>query len=169
MGGPQVIVGQNRPAHEPSRIDPILGWSAIRTLAILFVLAGLVDIAVAFYPPRFSEKAWLFGVLGGVLGGLPVLSLGLAGGLIAAISLKAQKTTKVLGLLNLLLAVLILIALVLFLGAIGEVRRNAAVELLPTITKNTVRTVFSGLLFLALHATAFWVSRRPNMFGGPNN
>ena len=76
MGGPQVIVGQNRPSHEPSRIDPLLGWGAVRTLAILFVLAGLIDIAIAFYPPRFGEKAWLFGVLGGVIAGLPVLSLG---------------------------------------------------------------------------------------------
>jgi hypothetical protein len=169
MGGPQVIVGQNRPSHEPARIDPMLGWGAVRTLAVLFVLAGLIDIAIAFYPPRFSEKAWLFGVLGGVIGGLPVLSLGLAGGLIAAITLKAPKATTILGVLNALLALLILIGLVLYLGALGEVRRNAAVELLPTITKSTVRTVLSGLLFLLLHGTAFWVSRRPHMFGGPNN
>jgi ABC-type uncharacterized transport system permease subunit len=169
MGGPQVIVGQNRPSHEPSRVDPLLGWSAVGTLAILFVLAGLVDISIAFYPPRFSEKAWLFGVLGGVIAGLPVLSLGLAGGLIAAISLKAPTRTKVLGVLNALLALLILVGLVLYLGALTEVRRNAPVELLPTISKNTVRTTLAGALFFALHATAFWVSRRPNMFGGPNN
>ena len=168
MGGPQVIVGQNRPSHEPSRIDPMLGWGAIRTLAVLFTLAGLVDIAIAFYPPRFSDKAWLFGVLGGVIGGLPVLSLGLAGGLVAAISLKASTPTKVLGVLNGLLALVILVGLVLFLGALTEVRRSAPVELLPTITKNTIRTTVSGVLFLALHATAFRVSRRSNMFGGPN-
>jgi uncharacterized membrane protein len=169
MSGPQVIVGQNRPRDEPSRVDPLLGWSAVRTLAILFVLAGLTDIAIAFYPPNFSEKAWRFGVLSGVIGGLPVLSLGLTGGLVAAISLKAQRTTKVLGLANGVLALLILVGLVLFLGALGEVRRSAAVELLPTITRNTVRTAFAGTMYFVLHATAFWVSRRPNMFSQPNN
>ena len=168
MGGPQVIVGQSRPRDEPSRVDPLLGWSAVRTLAILFVLAGLTDIAIAFYPPRFSEKAWLFGVLGAVISGLPVLSLGLTGGLVAAISLKAPRTTKFLGLANGLLALLLVVGLVLYFGALGEVRRSAAVEILPTITRNTVRTMLAGTLYLVLHATAFWVSRRPNMFGGPH-
>jgi hypothetical protein len=166
MGGPQVIVGQNRPSHEPSRVDPMLGWSAIRVLAVLFVLAGLLDIAIAFYPPRFSDKAWLFGVLSGVIGGLPVLSLGLCGSLVAAMTLKAPRTTTVLGILNGLLSVLIVGALIGYLLSIGEVRRTAPAATLPSISKNMVRTVLAGLLFLVLHATAFWVSRKDHMSGG---
>jgi hypothetical protein len=168
MGGPQVIVGQ-RPTHEPSRVDPLLGWSAIRTLAVLLVLAGLIDLAIAFYPPRFSEKPWLFGVLGAVISGLPVLSLGLTGSLIAAITLKSIRMTTVLGVLNGVLALLIIVALVLYFGALGEVKRNATIELLPTITRNTIRTSLAGLMYVILHATAFWVSRRPNMFGASHS
>ena len=169
MGGPHIVVGQNRPAHEASRVDPILGWGAVRTLALLFVLAGLIDIVIAFYPPRFTEKAWLFGVLGGVIGGLPVLSLGLTGSLVAALSLRAERLTKVLGIVNAIIALLVLVALVLYLGAIGEVKRNAALELMSSINRNIVRTTLVGILYVILHATAFWVSRRPNMFAGPNN
>lgn len=170
MGGPQVIVGRDRPRDEPARIDPLLGWGAVRTLSVLFILAGLVDIAIAFYPPRFSDKGWLFGVLGGVIGGLPVLSLGLSGALVAAISLKSPRATTVLGFANALLALLILVGFVLYLGSVPEVRRSAVVDLLPTITRNTVRTVAAGTLYFVLHATAFWVSRRPRMFlfGQPN-
>ena len=169
MGGPQIVVGQNRPAHEGSRLDPSLGWGAVRTLALLFVLAGLIDIVIAFYPPRFSEKAWLFGVLGGVIGGLPVLSLGLTGSLVAAISMRAEVLTRVLSILNAVLALLVLVALILYLGAIGEVKRNAALELMESINRNVVRTTLVGLLYFLLHATAFWVGRRPNMFAGPNS
>ncbi len=168
MGGPQVIVGRDRPRDDAARIDPLLGWGAVRTLSVLFILAGLVDIAIAFYQPRFSDKGWLFGIMGGVIGGLPVLSLGLSGALVAAISLKAPRATPVLGFVNALLALLILVGLVLYLGAVSEVRRNAAADLLPTITRNTVRTVVAGTLFFLLHSTAFWVSRRSRMSSQPN-
>lgn len=166
MEGPQVIVGRERPL--PMRMDPLLGWGSLRTLAMVFILAGLIDISVAFYPPYFSDKGWLFGVVSAAIAGLPVLSLGLTGSLLAAMSLRATRATLVFGIANAVLALLILVGLILYGGAHSEVQRNAAVDLLPTLARNTLRTFVTGGVFFVLHSMAFRVSLKASLSAPPN-
>lgn len=168
MAGPQVIVGQERPKEYVSRVDPTLGWGAVRMLAAAFILIGLADISIAFYQPRFDDKSWVFGVLASVIGGLPILSLGLTGGLVAAITLRSRSWTLVLGTLNAVLAVLIVFGLVMFGGAIEEARRNSPVAMHTGIDRSVLRTFMLGALFLLLHVIATVAALRSRVSESPH-
>jgi hypothetical protein len=161
-------VGQERAARE-LRVNPQMGWGAVRLLCFLFLIIGIADISLAFYPPHFDDKGWLFGVLGGAIGGLPVLSLGLCGGAIAGLTLKARGWTILMGVLNGLLALLIIAALVLFASVLEEARRSAPVALQLGISRTILRTFLLGGLFTLLHGTAMVVSLRGAVSGASNN
>jgi hypothetical protein len=166
--GPQVIVGQERPKEHASRVDPVMGWGAVKLLAFLFICVGTADIALAFYPPRFSDKGWLFGVLGGVVGGLPVLSLGLTGALIAALTLRSRRWSSIMSVLNGLLALLIVVSLVLFAGTLETARRTAPATMQMAIARTVVRTFLLGGIFLVLHLTAAVIGSRGRLSAPPN-
>jgi len=167
MAGPQMIISTEK-AREHLRTGSRMGWGAVKALALLFVCIGAADIGLAFYAPHFDDKGWLFGVLGGVIGGLPVLSLGLSGGLIAALSLRSRGWTLLLGVLNAVLALLIVGALYFFAGTLEEARRAAPVGMQMAIARTTIRTFLVGGLFSLLHIAAAVLSVRGFLSASPN-
>jgi hypothetical protein len=162
MTGP-VIVGQDR--SKELRVNPRLGWAAVRALALLFLCIGVADLSLAFYPPQFDNPAWTFGVLGGAIGGLPVLSLGITGGVIAGLTLKARSWTVFLGILSLLLALAILGGLFVFFQTVEEARRAAPVGMQLGISRTVIRTYLLGGLFLILHLLTGVVAMRGTVSG----
>ena len=163
MSGPPVIVGQDK--SKEFRVNPRLGWTAVRVLALLFLCIGIADITLAFYPPQFQNPTWVFGVLGGAIGGLPVLSLGLTGGVIAGLTLRARGWAAFMGILNLLLALLILVGLYFFFQTVEEARRAAPVGMQLGISRTIVRTYLLGGLFLLLHAVSGGIAMRGSVSG----
>lgn len=166
MSGPPVIVGQDK--SRELRVNPRLGWAAVRVLAFLFLCIGVADISLAFYPPQFDNPTWKFGVLGGAIGGLPVLSLGLTGGVIAGLTLRARGWTVLLGVLNLLLALLIGVGLFMFFQTVEEARRTAPVGMQLGISRTILRTYLLGGLFVLLHLISGVVAMRGSVSGESN-
>ena len=163
MTGPPVIVGQDK--SKELRVNPRLGWAAVRVLALLFLCIGIADISLAFYPPQFENPSWTFGVLGGAIGGLPVLSLGLTGGVIAGLTLRARGWTVFMGILNLLLALLIVAGLYFFFQTVEEARRSAPVGMQLGISRTILRTYLLGGLFGLLHLVAGVMAMRGTVSG----
>jgi hypothetical protein len=167
MSGTPVIVGQER--TKDLRVNPVLGWTALRVVALLFVCIGTADIALAFYPPQFENPSWTFGVLGGAIGGLPVLSLGISAGVLAGLTLRRRGWTVLLGAVSALLALLIAAGTVVFFQNVDEARRTAPVGMQLGISRTILRTYLLGGLFILLHtAVAVMAFRGDRMSGGSN-
>lgn len=167
MSGTPVIVGQER--TRDLRVNPVLGWTALRVVALLFICIGTADIALAFYPPQFENPSWIFGVLGGAIGGLPVLSLGISAGVLAGLTLQRRGWTVLLGILSALLALLIAAGTLVFFQNIEEARRTAPVGMQLGISRTVLRTFLLGGLFFVLHSTvAVMAFKRDHMSGQPN-
>jgi hypothetical protein len=70
---------------------PLTEWERVRPLlavtGAMLVVAGVVDIALLWYPPRFGEADWEFGTIAQSLDALPLPTVGLtllaAGALLA--------------------------------------------------------------------------------------
>jgi hypothetical protein len=147
--------GSSRPSGPDHR--PL--WRAIRPIAAAFVLMGVADILLAFYPARFGDVAWRFVGFSSVIRGLPLVTLGAVGGLVA--SLVIERGAKAWGVLNLLLAVGVLACLALFLAAISGTMAAVPQESKLEVTKAIWRTALLGTLYVAIHLRAAGAGLRP--------
>lgn len=61
------------PSEEPSR-----GWHALGAVGFALLTIGVVDILLAWIPPRFGNVEWEFGTISATLNNMPVPAMGLA-------------------------------------------------------------------------------------------
>lgn len=124
---------------------------ALRATARVFVLIGLVDLALNLFPPAIGNADWEFGILGPTLDGLPLLTIGLSVGVAAGIwsgqrwSLRLHAFT-LLALVGLILALTGLYALALPIAwkAAGNGIRG---PMILAIGKTTLLAVCYPLLY----------------------
>jgi hypothetical protein len=155
-----VIVGGTKAKMTAVRIDPGTGWLAAQVLGGTLVVAGAFDLALAFYPPAFGNPQWLFAVLSATIGGLAVLSLGLVGGLLASMARGSRKGIIWFTALNGLLALLLLIGIVTYVGVIGDARAALPADAGPEVARAITRTLFLSVVFLVLHCLAVVFGRK---------
>jgi len=160
MEASRVIVGGKKPEREPPRPDIRAAWKALLVTALILTLVGVVDVVLAFIPPAFEAEGWLFRVLTGVVGGMPLLSLGLAGGVLAAGAGGRTGWRRLFGGVSLLAALGVLVVLVVYAGLVGAALAATAQDALPLVRKMVARTfVVGGSFFLLLGFTA-WTAFR---------
>lgn len=149
-----VIVGGAKAKETTARVYPGTGWLAAQVLGAALSAAGLFDLLLAFYPPGFGNPQWLFGVLSAAIGGLAVLALGSVGGLLAAMVRGSRKGVFLFSAMNGVIALLLLLGLVAYVGVMSEARAALPVSAAREIGRVIVRTMMLGVLFLFLHSSA---------------
>ncbi len=81
MGAARMIItgAAPEPRSAVARVaHPEHAWSALGWMGLAFILIGLVDLALAWYPAALGSPEWEFGTIGASLNGLPLPALGLA-------------------------------------------------------------------------------------------
>lgn len=56
--------------------DAYAAWTVLALLGCVLLLVGLVDLALAWIPPRFGVVEWEFGTISSTLDSLPVSAMG---------------------------------------------------------------------------------------------
>jgi hypothetical protein len=56
--------------------DAYAAWTIVALLGCVLLLVGLVDLALAWIPPRFGVVEWEFGTISSTLDSLPVAAMG---------------------------------------------------------------------------------------------
>jgi hypothetical protein len=140
-------------------------WRWIAWFALVLVLAGIGDLALAWYPLRFGIVEWEFATIVTSLSSLPLVSVGLAALLGSALARGIRWQVVTIGWLLLLGVLLLLAALTLFAldipVALAAVRPGTVARL--GINKAIAKTIFLGGLFSAAYAiAAVSVLRRPS-------
>lgn len=133
---------------------PLRAWRMIGWLGLVFVLMGLLDISLGWYPVAFGNPEWEFGTISGSLNAfaLPMMGMYMIGA--SAVARGARRTAKVTALFMGLLAGTLFALTIIFLTVIpmaaNGVRGNALLVLgmQKAIAKAIGLLVSYGLLLI---------------------
>jgi hypothetical protein len=88
---------------------PVLDW-----VGLAFLLMGLVDLALAWFPLGFGNPEWEFGTISATLNGLPLLTIGLVSLVVSGAMLGRRWQVRTVASTMLVLAVLLAASAVLY-------------------------------------------------------
>ena len=121
------------------------GWRTLWWFGLLFLIIGLADMALVWYPMRPGNPAWEFGAIDLSFSTLPVLTIGFASLLAATTALARIRLAYVLAIAGILMGLMCLGAYVIFLTDVPVALRGAPPEVVVGIKKALARnTVFAG-------------------------
>ncbi|MFN2317128.1 MAG: hypothetical protein ABR602_10630 [Gemmatimonadales bacterium] len=116
MSDDRIVVGQGS-ERAPSRliVESPAVWKMIAPVGVAFLLVGLTDIALSWYPMRFGTPEWEFGTIGTTLNNLPLPTLGLL--ILAGWAAVTERRTpvKVFGVLMMVVGVVLAGLVVIYL------------------------------------------------------
>jgi hypothetical protein len=112
MASPRVLVRDESESRKRSWRPPApdYGWQLLGWVGGVLLIAGVLDIGLAYYPLMFGNPNWEFGTVGTSLNALPVPMLGLALLLGAAVARGWALGMRVWSIVAIVAAVLILAA-----------------------------------------------------------
>jgi hypothetical protein len=166
MSTSKVVLGsQGRAPQERTMSLTSSTWTLLWWIGILLVVAGLVDLLLAFYPPRFSEPTWRFTVLASVANGLPLPLVGLLTATMAGLASERPGRSRIALFMNAIAAIGLLAVIVVFATSIDNAFQIAAAEARPGLNKAVFKTLLFSTVFCAASAAsaivvAGWLRKR---------
>lgn len=148
----RVVIG-SAPASEPraSQASPPpanFAWSVLGWLGLVFVVTGLLDQALAWFPLRFGNPEWEFGTVSHTFDNLPLTLLGTALVLASAAQRRVGWATRAAAALCWLLAAVLLVGLVVFLLDVPVALRAVTQPALRgQLMRAIVKAVVQGVLY----------------------
>jgi hypothetical protein len=138
MAAPRVLLDEAevRTVHLPA--SPDFGWRLFGILGGAFVLVGLLDIALAWYPFHFGNPEWEFGTVSSTLDSLPVTVFGFGLLLGGAVARGWRNRVRIWAILLIVLAVLIIAMAVMYALDVPVAFRAVHEPLLRTGLKKAV-------------------------------
>jgi len=143
------------PSGKPNETERNPGWIALGGVGVLFVAVGLVDLVMAWTPPRFGNADWEFGTVTAMFNNLPVPAMGLGLALASASARRATRATRAVGVVAAVVAIWCLVGALLYgltlplaLGSITEPGPRQA--LVTSSVKTLVQILLYTLFFLWL-------------------
>jgi hypothetical protein len=117
-------------------------------MGLALSLIGGADIALAWYPFNLGNSEWEFGTVTATLDGLPLLALGLALVLGAAVARGRRAATKTVAVGLVLLAVLIALAAILYATNVPIALQSVSDPLVKTgLKKAIVKTALQAVVY----------------------
>jgi hypothetical protein len=133
-------------------------WDAIGWIGMAFILIGMVDLVLAWYPPALGSPEWEFGTIGASLNGLPLPALGIALNLAAGIARGSRWQMRAAAGFALAFALLLLVFAFIYATVIPVAladATNAVVRL------GLLKSIAKAVVLLALYPVLFlWIGFR---------
>jgi hypothetical protein len=134
--------------------DVAAAWRWVGWIGAALAAAGLVDLALAWYPPGFGRPEWEFATVAQVFSGLPLVAIGLVSVLGAALALGRKWLLIGIGAVLALGALAILVSLGLFVTVVPLALQSVEGMASAGIKKLIIKTLWLGLVFGAGFAGA---------------
>lgn len=134
--------GGARPADASQGAWRGLGWFG-------FVLAfvGFADVLLVFYPARFGEPSWEFGVVDGAVSSMPLLFVGLAGLFGSALAQRRNWMIWTVAVCAAFIGLAIAALYLIYLTNVPMALRTAPAEVMTGIYKSIARTTVMSVMF----------------------
>lgn len=161
MNDPRIVVGHGteRPASRWV-VESTAVWKMIAPVGVAFLLVGLADIALSWYPVRFGTPEWEFGTIGTTLNNMPLPTLGLM--ILAGWAAVTERRTpvKVFGVLmmvvGLVLAGLVVLYLLTLPPAWGAVTAVEDPTLQVAAKKGIAKSLVQAVAYPAIYLLVGW-------------
>jgi len=152
---PDVLVGKDKAKQrELLPLEPDLAWRLLTWFAVLFLCAGIVDTGLALIPFFPGDAGWRFNTGVGVISGLPVMVLGLAGLTMASGALGRVWGVVAVAVLAAAMILAVVVLLFFVVSSVAGVVEASDVAAQPAVKKGAVRAVLLGLAYGVVAAVA---------------
>jgi len=160
MSAPHVVIQADRKALNPITVTaPRTAWKLFGWLGLLFVVIGLVDVGLQWYPASFKSAEWEFGTVAATVASLPLLTIGLMSLLASFLARGNRPGIITMSIVFVVMLVFVIAAYLLFLSDVPLALKAAEGALATTIKKAVVRTsvmaIGFGLGYLASAVVCF--------------
>jgi hypothetical protein len=136
------------------------GWRTLGLFGLLLSVVGLSDVLLVWYPLGFGNAAWEFAVIDQSFSSLPLLSVGLAAMLAAALSIGPQWRVRLVALPIMILGIMLAGAFVLYLLDIPVVLNMTPPEVAVGVKKAIVKTTIMAIAFPGAYLIASFTALR---------
>lgn len=126
----------------------MLGW-----FGLVFLVIGVADIALVWYPLRPGNPSWEFGAVDLSFSSLPILTIGVGAMLASALGAGDLRRAAVFGVMSLLLGLLCALGYLVFLSDVPLALRNSPAEVLVGVKKAIFRNTLFGVTFATAYIT----------------
>lgn len=127
--------------------SPGFAWRPLGWFGLLFLIVGMADMVLVWYPLRMGNPSWEFGAIDLSFSTLPLLTIGLAAALASALARSRRKTAGSLAILTFLLGLVCIGGYLVFLSDVPLALRNSPPELLQGVKKAIFRNTVFGVTF----------------------
>jgi len=164
MADAPVIIGarDDKGAHWSPK--PEVGWTLLRILGLMFVVAGGIDLALLWYPSRMGTPEFEFATITQFVAGLPVVTMGLVALAISAAGSGSRGWLMAVGVLAIVAVAVLAVLAVIYATTVPLALRTVSMEVKVGIKKSVVKMVVQclgyGLGYLALGWTSLKASRK---------
>lgn len=161
MSAPHVVIQADRKALNPISVTaPRTAWKLLGWLGLLFVVIGVVDVALNWYPLAFKSAEWEFGTVAATIASLPLLTIGLMALLAAALARGSRAGVTTMAVMFVISLLFVIAAYLLFLSDVPIALKAAQGPVATTIKKAIVRTSVMAVGFGIGYLSAAVVSFR---------
>jgi hypothetical protein len=165
MSDAKIVVGQG--AERPARrwvVESAAVWKMIAPVGVAFLLVGLTDIALSWFPMRFGTPEWEFGTISTTLNNLPLPTLGVL--ILAAWAAATDQKTpvKVFGAVMMVLGVMLVGLVLLYLLTLAPAW--SAVQAVDSLSaqliakKGIAKTLVQAAMYPAVYLLVGWKAWR---------
>lgn len=129
-------------------------WRPLGWFGLLFVVIGLADMALVWYPLRPGNPTWEFGAIDLAFSTLPVLTIGIAAVLAAALGRGRRRAAMFWAVMCTGLGLACVAGYLVFLSDVPLALRNAPAEVLTGVKKAVFRNTVFGVAFASAYLGA---------------
>lgn len=149
MTGSRILIKSDEKNRTPLDPNPESGWYLLGGIGLVFAVVAAADLVLAWYPLQFGDTEWEFGTATAVLGGMPLLAMGLALGFGSAVARGKLATVRLLAVTFGVLALLLLGVLALYASTISTALGTIEPALKSGLQKAILKTLAQGVLYPA--------------------
>jgi hypothetical protein len=120
-------------------------------LGAALAIVGLTDVGLLWFPARWASVDWEFGTISGVVDGLPLATIGIGLVTAAAIAGLRRKLVLAMGVVEVVIAVLLILMLVVYVLDVPVALRAVDVQLRPTLKKAILKTGSMAIVYVVLY------------------
>jgi hypothetical protein len=150
MSTSPLLVGQSVRAPAPARAEPRVAWGLLGSAGLAFTVIAMADLVLVAFPLRFGDGKWEFDTVTAVLGGMPLLAVGLVLGYTAALTRHRTASLRAWSGFMLIVAAVLAVAFALYLMRVPSAFSGGdAGPVQVEIAKGVIKTACQGVAYPA--------------------
>ena len=132
--------------------DSDSAWVMMMWLGMAAAVIGYTDVIMNWIPAQWANLDWEFSTIGATLDGMPLGTMGLGAATIAAAAMGWGRPRQILGVLELVVAVIIVILTVILLLEVPVLLRSVEPQARGLLSRALLKTFLEAVVLIAAYS-----------------